>query len=1161
MHINKIFLGAAMLGLAFPSQAAWTLVDDFDGYDNNSITTIGSNAGGDASAGVWDGVFDGTGNAHIYVNLDDANDNELEVYGIPSQGATGWRGASTDLANNFVTDFTLLDNSTSTLFFQFMAGNSGTFDCMFGLTDSQAVLDNSDAWMNFAVMPFLAGGGAGVADFRVSEGTIIENVAADTWYNVWLVVDTANNTFAVYSSTGTDDGTLGVSGSAFRNNKGLGSLAAFGMAEREDGAVRIDNVYLDIGNSNTSYPVQLPMTTVYYDDFSGSGSSSLNGTNPDATTDGATWSAHASILDNGSPVNADDASALLPIKLESNKLYRLSVELTPGASIADNDWVGFGFNQAGALSNPGATPGDNTGRFTDNGINGKVWAILREAASNAAGDQDIQFFSSVTSGAISTTETDAGFDGFATHKAVIDLSTMDGVLTTRLMIDDADITSGFQTVSGVALRDINGVGITHNNTTQTGVGFGTFTLEVSTTNDDDDDGMPDAWEQQIIDDNPGDSITNIVNVLPEDDYDDDGFSNLMEYELGLNPTAQDGSHTDTDGDYLPDLWEIQNLSNITYNAYDDPDRDGFNNQAERIGATNPLDISDYPDHKAPSVAFMRDSMVTNNALLMANGGYYGNAINGISYQDQIIHTFDGYQYTAYYDTVGSIQNIVLARRTVDDTHVGMWEKYQTDSQFLNGDESAWDAHNVIVFGICPADGTLHLSWDHHNHTLRYRSSVAGLCTTNKAAWGSGMLNAEQNWLVDSSTPEYDVTYPQFIATPDGGLVLNRRKGISGNGDQLIQLYDPFTGTWNPGVQFINRTGTYTGPNPWGSTVTANERCAYINGLDFDTNGTMHVTWTWRESASQYGNRDICYAYSPDMGLNWYNNEGIHIADTGIGQKITMNSPGITVIPLNMRQLMINQQAQCVDNDGRVHALMLHRRQDPGYGPDVFSALFSTRFTAYYHYFRDPATGEWSQRRIPPDDYPVGSRPRIGYDVQGNVYAAYLSCPAGTDVFPGYRENDDFSPLVIASASKASGYSDWKVLQVINQDFDGEPLLDQVRLLSDNILAVYIQEHDTYISGNGIPTPLHVYEFAVDIPEPPAMADIAYTFMGDDVLVSAHGQTGSNYQLQVSMDLTDSNGWSSVGAPAGGMDSLIALPDADGLQSEKSFFRVFCVPVP
>lgn len=220
--------------------------------------------------------------------------------------------------------------------------------------------------------------------------------------------------------------------------------------------------------------------TLYYDDFSGTGSASLNGTTPDTTTGGATWSAHASMLDNGTPVNAADASALLPLTLAADNLYTVTVVLTAaGNATEDNDWLGFGFNAASNLgAAAGTTPATNFGRFTDSGLNGKIWAILREASTNAAGDQDIQLFSSVTSGQITTTETDASFNGFLSHTAVIKLDTTGGSLVAQMLIDGVDITSGFQAVSGVAMADINGVGITHNNTTQTGVFFDSFQVDV-----------------------------------------------------------------------------------------------------------------------------------------------------------------------------------------------------------------------------------------------------------------------------------------------------------------------------------------------------------------------------------------------------------------------------------------------------------------------------------------------------------------------------------------------------------------------------------------------------------------------------------------------------------------------------------------------------------
>jgi hypothetical protein len=317
----------------------------------------------------------------------------------------------------------------------------------------------------------------------------------------------------------------------------------------------------------------------------------------------------------------------------------------------------------------------------------------------------------------------------------------------------------------------------------------------------------------------------------------------------------------------------------------------------------------------------------------------------------------------------------------------------------------------------------------------------------------------------------------------------------------------------------------------------------------DPAGTMHVTWTWRESASQYGNRDICYAYSPDLGTNWFNNAGTLVANTSLGQTITQGSPGITIASLNMRQLLINQQAQCVDNDGRVHVLMLHRRQEAGYEPAVFSAQFSTKFTAYHHYFRDPVSGVWSQTRIAPDDYPVGSRPKIGYDAQGNVYAAFLSYPAGTDAVPGYIGGK----LVVAAATKAAQYTNWTVMQAFTNSFNGEPLIDQARLLADNILSVFIQENSTTTSVVG--TPLHVFDFAVGVKTP---NPVSLNFLNRDSLIALNATAGHTYQLQSSPSLSPA-AWTYLGPVVPGLNGLLALSDPNGQQADRRFYRVIQDP--
>jgi hypothetical protein len=406
-----------------------------------------------------------------------------------------------------------------------------------------------------------------------------------------------------------------------------------------------------------------------------------------------------------------------------------------------------------------------------------------------------------------------------------------------------------------------------------------------------------------------------------------------------------------------------------------------------------------------------------------------------------------------------------------------------------------------------------------------------------------MLGPQTNKLSGADPVNYDasVTYPQFIATPDHKLMLDRRYGASGDGDDLLQTYDPATGTWSPNTLYISRTGNYNG---------STSRNAYLNGFDFGPDGKIHVTWTWREGAGS-ANHDLCYAYSVDNGVTWRNNAGALIADTSLGQSINLDTPGIIFHPLDAHQLLINQQAQCVDLDGRLHVLVLHRLQDPGYEyPNYTSANFSTLATAYYHYFRDPTTGAWSQRRIPPSACPVGSRPKIVYDAAGNVYAVCLSYPAGTDVVPGYTDGR----LVIAGASKASQYTDWQVLQVLTNDFNGEPLMDQARLLADNVLSVYIQENSPATSYVG--TPLHVFDFAVNVSEP---RSLALNFSGPDSLVTLNAAAGHTYQLQAATTLSPAN-WSNVGAAlTNQVDGLIALPDPNGRAASRRFYRVVTSP--
>jgi len=438
-----------------------------------------------------------------------------------------------------------------------------------------------------------------------------------------------------------------------------------------------------------------------------------------------------------------------------------------------------------------------------------------------------------------------------------------------------------------------------------------------------------------------------------------------------------------------------------------------------------------------NVVLLQSTIVDSNALNFASGSAttFANNINGRTYQQQnAVSTFNGWQYTTYYD---ADRHVCLGRRQLPD---GAWEVIRFMDYFKGG----YDSHNVVTFGICAGDGSLHLAFDHHGSTLHYRASVPGVATSPEStAWNASLFGPVTNRLGSAGTVS-SVTYPRFFNAPKGNLMLYYRNGGSGSGDGMIQEYNRVTHDWTPGLgEFISRSGTYNGA----LSVNSTSRNPYLTGIYYGGN-RIHVSWGWRESAggSQY-NHDLCYAYSDDDGRAWHNNAGALIGTTG-STFINLTTPGLVVVAIPQNEGLSNQYTEYAYPDGSCHVML-------------------QRNGAYLHCWRT-AAGVWNSVPLSFN----GSRPKLVGDSDGNLFLVYVSG----------------STLRIAKGVPNAGQTAWTWSSVYTQggmSEAGEGLLDSARWESERILSVYGQEEPStildYGTGapiEGLPSPLHVLDYQV-----------------------------------------------------------------------------------
>jgi hypothetical protein len=425
---------------------------------------------------------------------------------------------------------------------------------------------------------------------------------------------------------------------------------------------------------------------------------------------------------------------------------------------------------------------------------------------------------------------------------------------------------------------------------------------------------------------------------------------------------------------------------------------------------------------AASLTIAATSFAAEEGQLMKVGdGWAANSVNAVIFRNDPITTVGEKQFIAYYDEQGTV---VIGSRTIGKSE---WTLTPTA---LEGNYK--DAHNMISL-IADGDGYLHISWDHHGHPLRYAVSK----TPATPDFGEKIPMTGET--------ETNVTYPQFFKLANGDLLFFYRDGASGRGNLVLNRYDVKAKTWTQvHKNLISGEGA---------------RNAYWQ-CSVGGDGSIHLSWVWRESPGVETNHDLCYAKSTDGGVTWTKTDG-----TKYDLPIVQATAEIAQL-IPQKHELINQTSMCVDGEGN----------------PVIATYWRPEGTQVVQYFIVRHDGKaWSKSQV--SDRKVSfslsgggskqipiSRPQVLAKSEGGKTSIYL-------VYRDVSENE--GRAILASCSDISK-GDWKRTAIT--DFSvryWEPSYDHVRWERDKVLSLYVQ---TVGQGDGETleevdaTPVYVFEY-------------------------------------------------------------------------------------
>lgn len=280
--------------------------------------------------------------------------------------------------------------------------------------------------------------------------------------------------------------------------------------------------------------------------------------------------------------------------------------------------------------------------------------------------------------------------------------------------------------------------------------------------------------------------------------------------------------------------------------------------------------------------FLCCSSCASVKLLEVGEGWASNTVNTAVFRKNSVVSDRENQYVSYYDQDGYL---TLAKRGLKSE---AWEVQRTPYK-----GNIRDAHNVISMMV-DGDGYLHVSWDHHDSKLRYAKSLKP---------GTLWLSEELSMI---GRNEQKVTYPEFYTMPNGNILFLYRDGGSGSGNLVLNQYDLKTKEWRRvHDHLIHGEG---------------KRNAYWQAY-VDNQGTIHLSWVWRENPDVASNHDMAYARSRDGGYTWEKTSG----EKYVLPITASNAEYAAMIPMNSE--LINQTGMAADEAGNPFIATYWRDQD------------------------------------------------------------------------------------------------------------------------------------------------------------------------------------------------------------------------------------------